>query len=129
MKPWQVTAGTTGLVAGIVGMGLAITNPGPQNYEDYAAEQLTTYLRGNICTDLPEQLQQFSEQCQFLGGTLLDTAQPQLRGVIAQNTKRENYLVFSIYRTRLSLATLVPTYEFETLGVFNQFYIYKAEQP
>ena len=128
MKPWQVTATTTSLVLGVVGVGLAITNPGPTIYQDYATEQLLIYLQENLCTSLPAQLQQFSEQCRTHGSTLINTARPQLRSLLEQNTKRENYLFFSIYRTHFSLPPAVPAYEFETLGIFNQFYIYQAQQ-
>ncbi|MGB0561075.1 MAG: DUF4359 domain-containing protein [Spirulinaceae cyanobacterium] len=128
MKPWQITATTTTLVLGVVGVGLAVTNPGPMSYQDYATEQLLVYLQENICTSLPSQLQQFSEQCRTQGSTLINTARPQLESILEQNTRRENYLFFSIYRTRFSLPPVVPAYEFETLGIFNQFYIYQAQQ-
>lgn len=128
MKPWQATTATVSVALGIVGIGLAVTNPNPRGYQDYATDRLTVYLKENLCSGLPSQLQQFSELCRTQGATLLDTARPQLQSILEQNTKRENYLFFSIYRTRFSLPPIVPAYEFETLAIFNQFYIYQAQK-
>ena len=125
MKLWQTTVSIAGGAIALLGTGLAMTNPGPAAYEDFAVHQLTRYLQNNICQELPPQLRQFSEQCRSLGSTLLDTARPQLQNLIAQNTRRENYLLFSIYRTGFSSPPLPRGYEFETLGVFGQFYIYQ----
>lgn len=129
MKTWQVTAGVAGVTTGIVGLGLALTNPGPELYNEYAVEELITYVRENVCQDLPAQLRQFSEQCRSLSGTFLDTARPQLQSILEANTQRENYLLFSIYRTRLGFPPVVPNYEFETVGILNQFFVYQMEEP
>ncbi|MDB9495880.1 DUF4359 domain-containing protein [Spirulina major CS-329] len=128
MKLWQATVTSAGIMIGVLGAGLTMTNPGRSAYEDYAVEQLTLYLNDNLCQDLPEQLRQFSQQCQSLGDTLLDTARPQLQQLLNSNTDRENYLLFSIYRTELALPPMVTGYQFETLGILNQFYIYRMEK-
>lgn len=128
MKLWQTAVTSAGIIIGVLGAGLAMTNPGRGAYENYAVEQLTLYLNENLCQELPEQLRQFSQQCQSLGDTLLETARPQLRQLLDSNTDRENYLLFSIYRTELALPPMVAGYEFETLGILNQFYIYRMEK-
>ncbi len=125
MKLWQTTVSILGGAIALIGTGLAVTNPGPTAYEDFAVQELSRYLQANICQELPPELRQFSEQCRSLGATLLDTARPQLQNLIAQSTRRENYLLFSIYRTDFSAPPLPRGYEFETVGVFGQFYIYQ----
>ncbi|TVQ55452.1 MAG: DUF4359 domain-containing protein [Spirulina sp. DLM2.Bin59] len=125
MKLWQTTVSIMGGAIALLGAGLAMTNPGPLAYEDFAIQELSGYLQSNICRELPPELRQFSEQCRSLGATLLDTARPQLQNLIAQNTHRENYLLFSIYRTNFSSPPFPRGYEFETVGVFGQFYIYQ----
>jgi hypothetical protein len=135
------------------GVALALTNPETAEYEVFATETLTEYLQAEGCTeapglvagmlegmgelpdflnDLPGILGEFAQdQCISIVGS--PPAQAWLKGAIADNTERQNFGVLSIYRTDLSVAMPpplrddIPTY-FETVGVFNDFYPYKAEQ-
>lgn len=125
MKPWKLITGVGGV--GLLGFSgfMALTNPGQRDYEAYATEQLTSYLKENVCTQVSQELQGLLESyCK----SLVDTGQPQLRQLIAEQTTRHNFLLFSIYQTQLSLPSPIPGYEFQTLGMFQQFYTYEAEQ-
>ncbi|ELS03947.1 hypothetical protein Xen7305DRAFT_00036710 [Xenococcus sp. PCC 7305] len=99
---------------------LTITNPGPGNYEQYASEQLNTYLKQDVCPEIDQKL---SKPCSIL----VDFARPQLNMAIADQTQRRNFLLFSIYQTELSIPSTLPDYYFETLGIFDKFYTYCAE--
>ena len=48
---------------------------------------------------------------------MIDTGRGQVPRLIQETTQRRNYLFFSIYETDLFL------YQFETIGIFNDFYI------
>ena len=67
----------------------------------------------------------------------VDDNQVEIKKVITRNTDRQDYLVFSFYQTDLSVRAIVPdlaflpgmpTYHFETVGLFGKFYIYEAKQ-
>ena len=99
---------------------LVITNPGPGNYEEYASNRLNVYLKQDVCPELTKKLR---NPCLIL----VDFARPQLNSAIAHQTKRQNFLFFSIYETDLSIPSALPDYHFETLGIFDRFYTYCAE--
>jgi hypothetical protein len=107
------------VLGGLVGV-LLVTNPSQEEYEEYGAEQITTYLRENVCNQLPGGLEGLlqNQGCK----TLVDIGSPQLPRIIEQNTKRYNYLLFSIYKTDLYL------YKFETVGIVQNFYTYQMEK-
>ncbi|MBE9166199.1 DUF4359 domain-containing protein [Pleurocapsales cyanobacterium LEGE 06147] len=113
-----------GIILAGLGVGMALTNPGQKAYEQYASETLNDYLKENVCTRVPSELSQFLEsQCYFL----VDTARPQLSQIIARNTKRQNFIVFSLYQTDLFIPSALPNYQVKTVGVFQNFYTYEAE--
>lgn len=115
---------TGGIVLAGLGVAMALTNPGQNAYEHYASQTLNDYLKENVCTQFPSGLSQFLEsQCYFL----VDTARPQLSQIIARNTKRQNFIVFSLYQTDLFIPSALPNYQVKTVGVFQNFYTYEAE--
>lgn len=113
------------VVLAALGTAMAMTNPSQSDYEEYALEQLTDYLKDNVCTQAPKDFDNFlRRQCK----TLVDSGRPQLRKMIAENTDQQNFLIFSIYHTELSVGPFLPSYNFETVAAFNKFYIYQAER-
>ncbi|MBD2677600.1 MULTISPECIES: DUF4359 domain-containing protein [Nostoc] len=117
----------TGAAAGLAALGvtMAKTNPGQVAYEEYAVQRLASYLKTDVCkktTNFIENLIRFN--CE----KLVDQANPQMQEIINRTTERQNYIFFSIYRTDLQLSSWVPSYKFETVGAFDQFYTFTAEQ-
>jgi hypothetical protein len=117
----------TGAAAGLAALGvtMAKTNPTQVEYEEYAVQRLTKYLKTDICkktTNILENLIHFN--CE----KLIDSANPQMQEIITRTTERQNYIIFSIYRTDLKINSWMPSYKFETVGAFNQFYTYTAEE-
>lgn len=111
-----------------LGAAMAITNPSPSDYQSFAVEHLTAYLKENACKKLPQELGEFGQRlCQAWGGTAIDTGRPQLQQIIANQTERHNFIFLSVYRTKLAFGPF-PAYEFETLGVLQQFYTYRSEE-
>lgn len=107
---------------------MAVTNPGPVAYDDYATQELTQYLKSNTCTQAPKILGNLlQDQC----ASLLDQNQSEIKRFISANTKRQNFIVFSIYKTDLAISELrsvVPAYHFESVGIFQRFFVYKVEK-
>ena len=108
-----------GFVLAGLGLSMVLTNPGQKDYEEYATEELTTYLKEEVCTQVPSFLGDFlQQQCK----SVVDTGRPQIQQIITETTERQNFVVFSIYRTHLSIDSHLPSYEFETVGIFQNFY-------
>lgn len=121
--PIVTTVGGFALIA--LGGVMTVTNPGSEAYQEYATEKLTIYLKENVCSDISEQLGNFLETyCT----ALVDTGRPQIGEIIAQTTQRQNYLLFSIYETELAIASPLPGYRVQTVGVLQNFYIYQIER-
>ena len=111
----------------LIGLGAIaiITNPREQGYQKYASLALNTQLKDKVCTEVAEELGAWLEgQCHII----VNTASPYLSEVIAQQTRRQNFLLFSIYQADLPLPSPLPTYSVETIGIFGNFYTYKADQ-
>ncbi|MCM0590376.1 MAG: DUF4359 domain-containing protein [Gloeotrichia echinulata DVL01] len=113
--------------AGLAALGvtMAKTNPSQAEYENYAVQRLTDYLKTDVC----KKTQNIIENLIHLNcEKAVDSASPQIRPIISQTTQQQNLLFFSIYRTDLKLSDWIPSYRFETVGAFNNFYTYSAEQ-
>ncbi len=114
-----------GLLLAGSGVLMAIGNPGQIDYEDYATDSLSLYLKQEVCPQAPVE---FGGFIQSYCKTLVDSGQPQIQQIIAHTTTQQNYFLFSIYETTLALPDPLPTYEFQTIGVMQQFYTYQAAE-
>lgn len=104
----------------ISGLVLIFTNPSEPEYEEFATEQLVLYAKENLCSTSSDQLEQIiqSQVCQLL----VDTGKAKIPQLIRKSTKTRNYLLFTVFETDLLL------YEFQTIGIFNDFYIIDVHQ-
>lgn len=126
--------GSSALLIAVAGV-LFCTNPPGQRYESFAVSEAKDYLVADAC---PRKLP-------FLGDSLRDecitliqseASTPLLRSMIRQGTQRQNFGLFSLYRTQLDIETLVPAlprgwvpvYEIEAIGVLNTLTIYRAQE-
>lgn len=111
-----------------IGVATAVTNPSPERYEIFAAQTLSAYLQKNVCSKAGV----LENTCE----SAIQDNQPQLKKFIADNTQRQNFLFWSIYKTDLApgellppvVGGLLPAYHFETVGVFSGFHIYQANK-
>jgi hypothetical protein len=131
MKGFQVAIVVSSIALGGLAVGMAVTNPNQTNYQDYAAQKLSLYLKEKVCPQISNKIPKglgiedfLVKQCL----SMVDIGKPQFQQLIGENTQRQNLLLFSIYRTDLSLAGNLPDYHFETLGIFNNFYTYQAQE-
>ena len=126
MKIVNLTAGIVGVLLLVGTVTLAMTNPKQEAFENFAVQR----IREDACKKAPLGL---ASQCP----RFVDDNQAEIKKVIARNTDRQDYLVFSFYQTDLSVRAIVPdlaflpgmpTYHFETVGLFGKFYLYEAKK-
>ncbi|QDZ39272.1 DUF4359 domain-containing protein [Euhalothece natronophila Z-M001] len=120
-KSWKISVIIGSLAVIGIGGAMAATNPSREAYKDYAAEKMSTYLKEEACSDVPEFLQ---GQC----ANLVDMGREPMKEIIDNSTERHNYVFFSIYETNLSIAEPLPSYHFQTIGIFNNLIIYETEE-
>ena len=115
--------GAVGLA--VLGVAMVKTNPTQAEYEEYAMQRLTKYLKNDVCKKTPNILESLVKlDC----NKLVDSASPQIREIVSATSERQDLFFFSIYRTDLKLNALIPSYTFETVGGFESFYTYSAEK-
>lgn len=119
------------LVAGAVVAGLTITNPGPAEFEAFAAERLTEVITEELCSDdgLPMMMRLIIPDCPGLVG-----AQHAVLGRLArQHTRRRNLMVMSVYMTDLGGQQVLPgwrlpRYSAVTLAAAGRFLLVHSEE-
>ena len=120
--PQKVTIMGGVVLAGAAAL-LASTNPDQTSYEAFAVTQLVDYLDKEVCGDAAKELG-LSQDCE----KLLTSQQPAIRRLVTRQTERQNFLLFSIYRTDLEIMAFLPSYQFETIAALGQFHVYKSEK-
>ncbi|OAB61639.1 hypothetical protein AY599_19660 [Leptolyngbya valderiana BDU 20041] len=99
---------------------MAVTNPGETAYQEYAGDRLSTYLKEEACS----QAGPLQNTCE----SVVESSQPELQRLVANNTNRQNFVLFSLYHTEFSVPIPgVPAVEAHTLGGFRQFHIYELK--
>ncbi|HEY9872550.1 MAG TPA: DUF4359 domain-containing protein [Candidatus Obscuribacterales bacterium] len=133
MKGTAIVTAIGGIALVGLGAAMALTNPSQDDYEEYAAQTLTTYLKENVCPKAPKFLgNSLGGQC----SSLVDSNQSEIKQLVTKGTQQQNFILFSVYKTNLSMrgivpffpASVLPSYHFETVGVFNDFYTYQAQK-
>ena len=131
MKPLKIVALVGGVALGGLGVAMALTNPTQLAYEEYAVDKLTEYVKENVCQKAPF----LQEGC----ASTVDAGRSDIQRIVQSGTQRQDFLLFSIYTTDVSVSQLLPagfsavlsklpTYQFETVGVLQSFYTYNAKK-
>lgn len=138
MKTLQLWLILGGIAFGGVGIGMALTNPSPEDYEEFAVGQLQEIMEQEGCDNLPKEFTGGIEIPEGLGNILqtqcpniVEKASPILKRIITSSTQRQNFVILSIYRTDFSrnpVAGYLPADQFATVAVFNRFYLYQADK-
>lgn len=111
---------------GVIGVGLilSLSNPSRDTYSQHLAQKVNTDLKENICSEASDLLGGFvTTQC----NNLVDRGGNQLAGMIKNSTNRNNFLLFSRYKTDISLMRETPIYETEAIGFLGQVWVYRTE--
>ncbi|MEM7726211.1 MAG: DUF4359 domain-containing protein [Cyanobacteria bacterium P01_A01_bin.45] len=125
MKPSTVIAFAAATGIAVLGIFMATTKPSQAEYEEYAAQRLSEYLKDNVCVKTPSLL---GSLIKFDCSKIVDSASPQIKGLISETTKTQDFLIFRVYHTDLKLNSFLPSYKFESVGAFDNFYTYKLTQ-
>ena len=110
----------TGGIFSIASTMLIFTNPSPSKYQEFATQELVRYAKENVCQAQSNSLEEAikSQVC----NVMIDTGRGQIPVLIEETTETRNYVLFSLYETDLYL------YQFQTIGVFNEFYVIDVHQ-
>lgn len=118
---------TGAIVAGcalaLLGGALAITNPGQDAYEAFATQAAIDYLKAEVCAKAPTAFG-LQKLCQ----SELESNQSKISKIITDGTQRQNFVLFSLYTTDLSISSDLPSYHVESVGALGQFMIYKTQK-
>jgi Domain of unknown function (DUF4359) len=118
MKLWQIVS--IGIL-GVCGLGL-LTNPDRDAYETYAVDRIGE-LAKDQCDRAPAGLGVLIEgPCR----AAIAAYKPQIRPLLAATTSRQNWLILSIYRSDISVPAVNFNGRVESIGMFNNFFTYKA---
>lgn len=136
--PHPSTLGAVGIrsllglaAAAAVGLGLVATNPGEEEFERFAADQITRAAEQELCHEggLPMLARLIVHDC-----PRLIAAQHDLLGRLAlAATRRRNFGLLSLYRTDLGGQQLlpdwsIPRYSAITLAGAGRFFILRSNQ-
>jgi Domain of unknown function (DUF4359) len=125
MNMVKIIAGV-GLCGVGLGIAMAMTNPSPTAFTEFALQR----LREEGCQQIPFGL---ASQCP----RFVDNNKAQIQQIMVEHTKRQDFILFSVYQTHLSTRSLVPdfplmpmlpTFHFQTIGVLGNFYLFEAKK-
>lgn len=109
--------------------GLALSNPGPQEFGRYAGDRLVETITQELCTGsaLPLAWRLVLQNCP----DLVASQRQALGGIALHHSTRTNLGVASLYRTeiggqRLLPELVVPRYEALTLAAAGQFLVLRT---
>jgi Domain of unknown function (DUF4359) len=121
MGRWQLVLLIILGIGGAISIA-ALTNPDRSDYEVYAIEQVGN-LATSQCNRAPDGFKiVLQEPCRAAIAAL----KPQIQMILAANTTRQNYILFSIYRSKLSIPSVKLNTQVESIGIFKNFYTYKT---
>ncbi|AFZ04132.1 DUF4359 domain-containing protein [Calothrix sp. PCC 6303] len=116
----------------LLGVAMFKTNPVESQYQDYAVSQISDYAKKNGCNKAPGFIERLTKiKIAVKCDEIINNAKPQIEDAIAATTQRQDFIFFSIYRTEFQFSSLIPalpSYKFESVGAFNNFYTYSAEK-
>ena len=121
MMKWQI-----GLLVIVAGSGLggvmALTNPNQSGYESFAVDRIGE-LAKDKCDQAPDGLGVFIQgPCR----AAIEAYKPELRPILATATSRQNWVLFSIYRSNILVPIVNLQVQVESIGIFDRFFVYKT---
>jgi Domain of unknown function (DUF4359) len=121
MSKWQIV-----LLSILIGCGcggvMAVTNPDRSAYENFAVDRIGE-LAKDKCAHAPDGLGVLiQEPCQ----AAIAAYQPELRLILASATSRQNWVLFSIYRSKMIVPIVNLPVQVESIGIFDRFFVYKT---
>ena len=121
MGQWE-----TILLSIVAGCGLggvmALTNPDRSAYENFAVDRITD-LAKDQCDRAPSGL---GVLLQAPCRAAIEAYKPQIRPLVAATTSRQNWVLWSTYRSDISIPVANFNAKVETIGIFDRFFVYQT---
>ncbi|MGB7440130.1 MAG: DUF4359 domain-containing protein [Coleofasciculaceae cyanobacterium] len=127
MKPLKIATLIGTVALGGIAVFMTLTNPRQDSYQDFAVSELSKYLKEEVCPQTVK-IEELRDLIQDQCPKIVDQGRPLIQEIIAHQTRRDNFILFSIYRTNLDIGLGLPAYRFVSVGVLRKFYIYQAEE-
>jgi uncharacterized protein YceK len=121
MSKWQIVLLSMMLGCGCGGV-MALTNPDRSAYEHYAVDRIGDLAQAE-CDRAPAGLGVLIQETCLAA---IAAYKPQLRPILATTTSRQNWILFSIYRSDISIPAVNFQTRVESIGIFDRFFVYKA---
>jgi hypothetical protein len=117
MNRWQLA------LLAIFGLcGLVLSNPGQAAYENYALDRIGELGREQ-CDRAPAD---FGVVLAAPCRAAIEAFKPQIKPLLAATSKRENFYLFSLYRSDISIPAVKFQGRIESIGIANNFFTYKT---
>lgn len=116
---------------------LAVTNPTPEVYEEFAVDRLEEYARQELCEGNDSGGGGLSGLLSGSCDSLVSLGREPARQLVIRQTERQNYGLFSIYISDLNaneylpvdlIGKRLPTFHVESVGIAGQFIIYNFKE-
>jgi hypothetical protein len=120
MARWQTISLGLFVLAGVLAL-MGLTNPDGAAYEGYIAEQIADRASAE-CDKAPGG---FAEVLRDPCAAGIRSAMPHVKHVISTATIRQDFLLFSVYSSEISIPQIQFTAKVESIGAFDRFYTYK----
>jgi hypothetical protein len=120
--------GAAALVVGLCAGGLALTNPGPADFEHFAADQLVDVLEEEVCRGdvLPTLVRMALRDCPGV----VRAQRRAIAALVGRHSQRSDLGLLSVYRSRLGGHQLfgwrVPRFDATVVGAAGHFVILRA---
>jgi hypothetical protein len=101
-----------------------LTNPDQKTYTKYAAERFAKEIPPAFCQSkrledyFGDFVPKIAALCQSGLGLSLNSTQALIESFIDRHTERQNFLLFSIYTTK------IPGHNFKTIGAIGNFFTF-----
>jgi hypothetical protein len=108
------------MIGGIMGM----TNPPRQEYLSYASQQLAHEIKKSICNQskVPDVLGNIADSLVSVCQTVVTSQRHNIERFIDNATKRDNFLILSVYTTEIDGRT------YQSIGAFGNFLTFPPSQ-
>jgi hypothetical protein len=101
---------------------MVLTNPSRSAYESYAVDRIGELAEAK-CDHAPDGLGVFIQgPCR----AAIEAYKPELRILLAAATSRQNWVLFSIYRSNMMVPIVNLPVRVESIGIFDRFFTYKT---
>lgn len=121
MARWQIVLFSIFAGCGLGGI-MALTNPDRSAYETYAVEQISN-LAKERCERATNEL---GIVVQGPCRAAIAAFKPRILPLLTATTSRKNFIIFSIYRSTISIPAVNLNAEVESIGILNNFLTYKT---